>query len=107
MRFLSLTLSIALVASLASFASADEYHFMCKNLFWVSQLMKVEAKSESEARFKLKHDKAYKDYTSCSYQSVLTDEQRNKAASQDTWGSRLKTKVKNALQAPQPVTTQN
>ena len=100
MRLLSLGLSLALISTLGASAMADEYKFMCKNMFWVSQLMKVEAKTQDEARFKLKHDRAYKDYSACSYQSVTTDEQRKKAKSQDTWGSRFKTKVKNVLEVP-------
>lgn len=100
MRFLSLSLSLVILASTVTTAMADEYKFMCKNLFWVSQMQKVEAKTEEEARFKLKHDRAFKDYSNCSYQSVTTDEQRNKAKSQDTWGNRFKTKVKNVLEVP-------
>lgn len=107
MRFLSLSLGLVVLASTATVAMANEYKFMCKNLFWVSQLQKLEAKTENEARFKLKHDKAFKDYSACTYQGMLTDEQRKKAESQDTWGSRFKTKVQNALQVPQSTNSQN
>ena len=102
MRFLSL--SLVLVSMMLLFlntqALANEYKFMCKNMFWVNQLMVLDAKTEDEARFKLKHDRKFKGYTNCAFQSMKTDEQLKRSGNQDTWGKRLINKVDNALQTP-------
>jgi hypothetical protein len=86
-------------------ANAHQYKFMCKNMFWVNQLMTVDAKSEDEARFKLKHDKKFKDYSHCTYQTMKTDEQLKRSGSQDSWGKRMLKKVDNAMQTA-PVQSQ-
>ena len=77
---------------------ANQYRFTCKNMLQATQLVKVTAVSEEQARLKLKTEKDYRQYDFCSYQSMLTDDQASHQ--QNTWGSKVKQKFEQILQQP-------
>lgn len=101
MKRLSLILIPGLAISIlfSQLGWANQYRFNCKNMLQATQIVKVSAVSEDQARLKLKTEKEYRQFDFCSYQSMLTDDQASHQ--QNTWGSKVKKKFEALLQPMQ------